>query len=102
MGNVSYLRRFLPGLSTTVKNLHSLLRKDVRFEFTARRTAITKKGFETVGHSEVLAFTDYQAAIDGSRKCQLVRDAFKEGFGASFEQKQPDRKKSKRIGTLPN
>ena len=42
--------------------------------------------------SEVLAFPDFQAAIDGSRKFQLVTDASKEGFGASLEQKQPDGK----------
>ena len=82
----------MPGLSTTVKDLHSLLRKDVRFEFTAHHTAIVKKVSKQLVSSEVLAFSDFQAAIDGSRKFQLVTDAFKEGFGASLEQKQPDGK----------
>ena len=43
LGSVSYLTNLLPGLYTTVKDLHSLLRKDVRFEFTAHHTAIAKK-----------------------------------------------------------
>ena len=89
MGSVSYLIIFLPGLSTTVQDLHSSLRKDVRFEFTAHHTAIAKKVLKQLVSSEVLAFPDFQAAIDGSRKLQLVTDASK-GFGASSEQKQPD------------
>ena len=91
-GSVSYLRKVLPSLSTTVKDLHSLLRKDVRFEFTAHHTATAKKDLKRLVTSEVLAFPDYQAAIDGSRKNQLITDASKEGFRASFEQKQPDGK----------
>ena len=89
LGSVSYLIIFLPGLSTTVQDLHSSLRKDVRFEFTAHHTAIAKKVLKQLVSSEVLAFPDFQAAIDGSRKLQLVTDASK-GFGASSEQKQPD------------
>ena len=77
----------LPGLSTTVKDLHSLLRKDVRFEFTAHHTATAKKVLKQLVSAEVLAFPDFQAAIDGYRKFQLVTDASKEGFGASLEQK---------------
>ena len=77
----------MPGLSTTVKDLHSLLRKDVRFEFTAHHMAIAKKVMKQLVGSEVLAFPDYHAAIDGSRQFQLVADASKQDFGASLEQK---------------
>ena len=42
--------------------------------------------------SEVLAMPDYKAAIDSSRKFQLVTGASKEGFGAALVQKQPDGK----------
>lgn len=43
LGSVLYLRFFLPGLSTTVKELHSLLCKDARFEFTGHHATIAKK-----------------------------------------------------------
>ena len=43
LGSVSYLRKKLPGLSTSIKDLHALLCKDVRFEFTDHHAAITKK-----------------------------------------------------------
>ena len=92
LGGVAYLRKKLPGLPTTGKDLHFLLRKDVHFEFTAHHTATAKKDLKRLVTSEVLAFPDYQAAIDGSRKNQLITDASKEGFRASFEQKQPDGK----------
>ena len=90
--------------------------KDVRFECTAHHTAIAKNVLKPLVSSEVLAFPDYQAAIDGSRKFQLFTDASKEGFGASLEQKQPDGRtrpllvytlavlhsSAKKIGALPN
>ena len=91
-GSVSYLSFVLPGLSTTVKKLHSLLRKDVRFAFTERHTAIAKKVLKQLVSSEVLEFPNYEAAIGGSRKFELVTDASKEGFGAALEQRQPDGK----------
>ena len=86
LGSVSYMCFFLPCLSTIVKNLHSLLRKDVGFEFTAHHAAIAKKVLKQLVSSEVLTFPDHQDAIDGSRKFQLVPVASKEGFGASSEQ----------------
>ena len=92
LGSLSYLRKFLLSLSTTVKDLHSLLHKDVRLEFTAHYTAVANKVLKQLVSSGVLAFPDYQAAIDDSRKFQLVTDASKEGFGASLERKQPDGK----------
>ena len=59
LGSVSYLRKKSPGLSTTVKNLHSLLRKDVRFEFAAHHATIAKKILNQLVSSEFLAFPDY-------------------------------------------
>ena len=81
-GSLSYLRKKLPGLSTTVMDFITLLRKDAGFEFTAHHTAIAKKGLKQLVSSEVLAFRDYQAAIDGSQNLQLVTDASTEGLGA--------------------
>ena len=57
LGSVPYLRKFMPGLSTSIKNLHALRCKDVRFEFTDHHAAITKKSLQQLVSSEVLAFT---------------------------------------------
>ena len=63
----------------------------MRFEFTDYHAAIAKKVLQQFGSSEVLAFLDYDAAIDGNRMFQLVTDASKEGFGEVLEeQKQGD------------
>ena len=90
LGSVSYLRKFMPGLSSSINDLHALLCKDVRFEFTGHHSAIATKVLQQLVSSEVVAFADYEAAIDGTRKFQSVTDASKEGFGAVFEQKKVD------------
>ena len=83
-----------------------MLCKDVRFEFTDHHATITKKVLQQLVSSEVLAFSDYDAAIDGTRKFQLVTDAPKEGFGAVLEKKRVDGKTRPLVyisrTTLPN
>ena len=75
-------------------------------EFTDHHDEITKNVLLQLVSSEGLAFPDYDAAIDGTRKLQLVTDASKEGFGAVFEQKQVNEKTRPLVyicrTTLPN
>ncbi|CAB1118926.1 unnamed protein product [Ectocarpus sp. CCAP 1310/34] len=90
LGSVSYLRKFLPNLARNITDLTALLKKDVHFKFTAHHEQLTKAVLAQLASYEVLAFPDYDAAIDGTRKFRLTTDASISGFGAVLEQPQED------------
>ncbi|CAB1109315.1 unnamed protein product [Ectocarpus sp. CCAP 1310/34] len=106
LGSVSYLRKFLPNLARNITDLTALLEKDAHFKFTAHHEQLTKAVLAQLASYEVLAFPDYAAAIDGTRKFRLTTDASISGFGAVLEQPQEDGTVSPLVyvsrSTLPN
>ena len=90
MGAASYGRKFLPKLAAGMKALNALLKKGVRFEFTAEHTQIAQTLLGKLPSPQVLAFPDFPAAISGDRPFQLITDASTDGLGAVVEQEQSD------------
>ena len=90
MGAASYGRKFLPKLAAGMKALNALLKKGVRFEFTAEHTQIAQTLLGKLPSPQVLAFPDFPAAISGDRPFQLITGASIDGPGAVGEQEQSD------------
>ncbi|CAB1111159.1 unnamed protein product [Ectocarpus sp. CCAP 1310/34] len=90
LGSVSYLRKFRPNLARNITDLTALLQKAAHFKFTAHHEQLTKAVLAQLTSYEVLAFPDYAAAIDGTRKFRLTTDASISGSGAVLEQPRDD------------
>ena len=90
LGAVSYYRKFLPKITAETKSLNELLKKGVRFEFTAEHTQIVQTLLGKLPSPHVLALPDFSAAISGDRSFRLITDASIDGLGAVVEQEQSD------------
>ena len=87
LGAVGYYRKFIPQMSVKAKSLNKLLKKGVKFNFTADHVDIVQKMLQDLASPEVLAFPYFHAAISGDRPFRLTTDASVDGLGAVVEQK---------------
>ena len=76
LGGLSYYRKFLPKMAAVTKTLNELLKKGVAFVWTQEHTQIVQTLLERLSSLDVLAFPDFDAAVDG--------------LGAVVEQEQQD------------
>ena len=90
LGVLSYYKRQLPKMAARTRPLNSLLRKGVKFEFLPHHERIVREMLDELSSPNVLALPDFEDAISGSRKFQLVTDASADGLGVVIEQQQPD------------
>ena len=90
-GLSSYYRKYLPNLAKHMRPIMSLLKKNaVVFKWTDAMTDVVRGLTTQLSSPPVLAFPDWDAALDGSRKFHLYCDASKDGLGATLEQEQLD------------
>ncbi|CAM9855113.1 unnamed protein product, partial [Ascophyllum nodosum] len=90
LGGLSYYRKFLPNLSRRLQPITRLLKKDVPFSFDVEMEAVVREILKVLTKPLVLAYPDFEAARNGSRKFRLYRDASAAGFGATLEQPHKD------------
>ena len=90
LGGLSYYRKFVPQFAKRIRPLTSLLKKDVKFEFTPAMEGIVRELLAELANPPVLVYPDWDAVADGSRPFHLYCDASKDGFGGTLEQEQLD------------
>ena len=90
LGVLSCYKRQLPKMAARTRPLNSLLQKEVKLEFSPHHERVVREMLDELSSPNVLAFTDFEDAISGSRKFRLVADASADGLGVVIEQQQPD------------
>ena len=90
LGGLSYYRKFLPDLAKRLRPVTDLLKQRTPFRFTPEMEKLIRDLLRELTEPHVLAYPDWDAAIDGSRPFRLYCDACRDGFGATLEQQQPD------------
>ncbi|CAB1100851.1 unnamed protein product [Ectocarpus sp. CCAP 1310/34] len=90
LGGLSNYRKFLPQMAKRVRPLTTLLKKNVKFEFTDSMESAVRQLLAELASPPVLVYPDWDAVSDGSRPFRLYYDASKDGFGGTLEQEQPD------------
>ena len=90
LGGLSYYRKYLPQLSTRIKPVQALMKKNVKYVFTQEMENIVRALLGELSHPPTLVFPDWDAVADGTRLFLLFCDASIDGFGASLEQEQPN------------
>ncbi|CAB1107716.1 unnamed protein product [Ectocarpus sp. CCAP 1310/34] len=90
LGGLSYYRKYLPQMAKHVRPLTTLLKKNVKFEFTDSMESAIRQPLAELASPPVLVYPDWDAVSDGSRPFRLYCDASKDGFGGTLEQEQPD------------
>ena len=86
LGKVNYYHKFLPNASKLLEPLYLLLRKDIKFEWTAECQDSFDKVKEYLTSSPILAIYNPQ------KECFLYTDASRLGIGAVLQQEQSDGK----------
>lgn len=87
-GGLSYHRKYLPKLAKPLKSTRCLLKNIAVFEWTDDMSTLVCTLMNQLLKPPVLAFPDWDTALDGSRKFHLFCDASKDGLGATVEQEQ--------------
>ena len=77
-------------MSTVTRPLNKLLKKGVKFVFTTEHVEIVQNIIKRLTSPDVLAFSDFKAALSGDRPFRLITDASVDGLGAVIEQAQTD------------
>ena len=90
LGGVGYYRKVLRDLSKRIRLITSLLRKDVKFEFTPALEAIVRGFLAGLAAPPSLVFLDLDVVADGSLLFHIYCEACIDGFGAALESEQPD------------
>ena len=90
LGGLSYYRKLLPNLSRRLHSITKLLKKDVPFSLNAEMETVIREILTVLTKPPVMAYPDFEAARDGSRKFRLYCDASAAGFGATLEKPQKD------------
>ena len=90
LGGVGYYRKFLRELSKRIRPITSLVRKEVKFEFTPAMEVIVREILAELAAPPILVSPDWNAVADGSRPFHVYCDACIDGFRAALKQEQPD------------